>query len=232
MVSILLAAVRKTAAPEVPVITPSPPRPPVFWRPPEHWPAAPRLVEMSGWVMCEVHGRHWGVQGAAGLLPFAVTAGSVAVLLALRSHGTHQGGTWGTIGGAIEPGETPWDAAVREAGEEAAGLDLAEDQAAEGHRYGCVSGWAYVTFPVRVPPASPVTIRSNWETSDVRWIPVERGRQLPASPRPGRVLARTEEAGRSPSVVMHRPAGPDVRADRVQLGRLYHRSFTETITCR
>jgi 8-oxo-dGTP diphosphatase len=137
---------------------------------------------MSAWVMCEVHGRHWGVQGAAGLLPFAVTAGSVAVLLALRSHGTHQGGTWGTIGGAIEPGETPWEAAVREAHEEAAGLDLAEDQAVQGHRYGCVSGWAYVTFPVRVPPASPVTIRSNWETSDLRWIPVDEVGSYPLHP--------------------------------------------------
>ena len=132
--------------------------------------------------MCEVHGRHWGVQGAAGLLPFAATAGGVAVLLALRSHGTHQGGTWGTIGGAIEPGETPWEAAVREADEEAAGLDLAEDQAAEGHRYGCVSGWAYVTFPVRVRPASPVTIRSNWETSDLRWIPVDEVGSYPLHP--------------------------------------------------
>jgi 8-oxo-dGTP diphosphatase len=135
---------------------------------------------MSGWVLCEVHGRHWGVQGAAGLLPFTVTAGSVQVLLALRSHGTHQGGTWGTIGGAIEPGETPWEAAVREADEEAAGLDLAE--AAEGHRYGCVSGWAYVTFPVRVRPASPVTIRSNWETSDLRWIPIEEVGSYPLHP--------------------------------------------------
>jgi 8-oxo-dGTP diphosphatase len=139
-------------------------------------------AEMSGWVMCEVHGRHWGVRGAAGLLPFAVTSGRVQVLLALRSHGTHQGGTWGTIGGAIEPGETPWDAAVREANEEAGGLELAEEQAAESHRYGCVSGWAYVTFPVRVPPASPVTIRSNWETSDLRWIPVDEVGSYPLHP--------------------------------------------------
>jgi 8-oxo-dGTP pyrophosphatase MutT (NUDIX family) len=163
--------------------------------------------------MCEVHGRHWGVQGAAGLLPFAVTAGSVAVLLALRSHGTHQGGTWGTIGGAIEPGETPWEAAVREADEEAAGLDLAEDQAAEGHRYGCVSGWAYVTFPVRVPPASPVTIRSNWETSDLRWIPVDEVGSYPLHPALAeswpelRKLVEDRALCRRPSVILHRPDG-------------------------
>lgn len=122
--------------------------------------------------MCAVHGRHWGVRGAAGMLPFAVTSGGVQVLLALRSHGTHQGGTWGTIGGAIEPGETPWQAAVREANEEAAGLEVAEAQAAESHRYGCIGGWAYVTFPVRLPGGTPVSIRSAWETSDLRWIPV------------------------------------------------------------
>ena len=137
---------------------------------------------MSGWLTCEVHGRHWGVRGAAGLLPFAVTSGGVQVLLALRSHGTHQGGTWGTIGGAIEPGETPWEAAVREASEEAGGLELAGALAAEGHRYGCVSGWAYTTFPVRMPPGAPVTIRSGWETSDLRWVPVEKVDTYPLLP--------------------------------------------------
>ena len=137
---------------------------------------------MSGWLTCEVHGRHWGVRGAAGLLPFAVTSSGVQVLLALRSHGTHQGGTWGTIGGAIEPGETPWEAAVREASEEAGGLELAGVLAAGGHRYGCVSGWAYITFPVRMPPGTPVTIRSGWETSDLRWVPVEKVGTYPLLP--------------------------------------------------
>ena len=137
---------------------------------------------MSGWLTCEVHGRHWGVRGAAGLLPFAVIAADVQVMLALRSRGTHQGGTWGTIGGAIEPGETPWQAAVREASEEADGLELAEALAAGGHRYGCVSGWAYTTFPVRMPPGALVTIRSGWETSDLRWIPVDEVGGYPLLP--------------------------------------------------
>ena len=137
---------------------------------------------MSGWLTCAVHGRHWGVRGAAGLLPFTVTTSGPAVLLALRSKGTHQGGTWGTIGGAIEPGETPWEAAVREANEEAAGLELAEAEAAESHRYGCVSGWAYTTFPVRVPADTPVTIRSDWETSDLRWVPVDEVDRYPLLP--------------------------------------------------
>ena len=230
MVSILLAAVRKTAAPEVPVITPSPPRPPVCWRPPEYWPAASRLVEMSGWVMCEVHGRHWGVQGAAGLLPFAVTAGSVPVLLALRSHGTHQGGTWGTIGGAIEPGETSGSGGPgsRRGGGRPA-LSEARRRRATGTA-GSPDGLRHVPRARAAGLArhDPFQLGNQRRALDPR----RRGWQLPAAPRPGRVLARTEEAGRRPSVVMHRPNGPDVRADRVQLGRLYHRSYTETITCR
>src|ERR1700760_4095649 len=107
---------------------------------------------MSGWLKCPVHGRHWGVSGAAGLLPFAVTSSGVRVLLALRSEGTHQGGTWSTIGGAIDNEETPWEAALREASEEVPGLDLAGALAADSHEYGCVSGWAYPRF--LGPPAS------------------------------------------------------------------------------
>jgi 8-oxo-dGTP pyrophosphatase MutT (NUDIX family) len=126
---------------------------------------------MSGWLTCAVHRRHWGVRGAAGLLPFTVTTSGPAVLLALRSKGTHQGGTWGT-----------WEAAVREANEEAAGLELAEAEAAESHRYGCVSGWAYTTFPVRLPADAPVAIRSDWETSDLRWVPVDEVDGYPLLP--------------------------------------------------
>ena len=118
-------------------------------------------------------GRHWGIRGAAGLLPFAVAPGGVRVLLALRSPGTHQGGTWGTVGGAVEAGETPWDAAVREAAEEADGLPLAGAEAAGGHRYECRCGWTYTTFPVRLPDDPAVIVRAGWENHELRWVPAE-----------------------------------------------------------
>lgn len=129
---------------------------------------------MSGWLWCTVRGRHWGPRGAAGLLPFTTTPDGVRVLLALRSRGTHDGGTWGTVGGAIEPGEAPWDAAVREACEEAEGLDLAAltDAAAGSHRYTCGCGWAYTTFPVRLPDGAAITAR-GWENRELRWVPIE-----------------------------------------------------------
>ena len=132
-----------------------------------------------------MHGRHWGVRGAAGLLPFTVTPAGTSVLLALRSEGTHQGGTWSTIGGAIEPGETAWEAAVREASEEATGLDLVGALAASSHCYACVSGWSYTTFVVPLPSDAPVTIGTGWatwETAELRWVPLEEVDAYPLLP--------------------------------------------------
>ncbi|HEY2277163.1 MAG TPA: NUDIX domain-containing protein [Streptosporangiaceae bacterium] len=140
---------------------------------------------MSGWLKCPVHGRHWGEQDAAGLLPFTVTPSGIRVLLALRSEHTHLGGTWSTIGGAIDQGETPWEAAVREAGEEVPGLDLAGARAADSHRYACVSGWSYTTFVVPLPSDAPVTIGSGWatwETAELRWVPLEEVDGYPLLP--------------------------------------------------
>jgi 8-oxo-dGTP diphosphatase len=128
---------------------------------------------VSGWRWCVTGGRHWGIRGAAGLLPFAVAPDGVRVLLALRSEGTHQGGTWGTVGGAIEAGETPWAAAVREAAEEADGLPLVGAEAARSHRYDCRCGWTYTTFPVRLPDGAAVVVRAGWENHELRWVPAE-----------------------------------------------------------
>jgi 8-oxo-dGTP pyrophosphatase MutT (NUDIX family) len=127
---------------------------------------------VSGWRWCATDGKHWGIRGAGGLLPFTSAPDGIRVLLALRSEGTHQGGTWGTVGGAIEPGETPWDAAVREAGEEADGLPLTGAEPAGSHRYDCRCGWAYTTFPVRMPDDAAVIV-PGWENRELRWVPAE-----------------------------------------------------------
>jgi len=59
---------------------------------------------------------YYGAQGA-GCLFYARSTGRL--LLALRSRYVEQSGTWGTIGGAIDPHESPEVAARREAEEEA-----------------------------------------------------------------------------------------------------------------
>src|SRR4051812_32424211 len=74
------------------------------------------------WVSCSCGQRHWGLHGAAGLL--LTDPDRTGVVLQKRSRMVHHGGTWSIPGGAIEPGEGPVRAALREADEEA-GVDAA-----------------------------------------------------------------------------------------------------------
>ena len=99
----------------------------------------------DGWVVSASGAAYWGRYGAAGLLLRAPgPGGAAAVLLQHRAPWSHQGGTWGLPGGARDSHETPEQAAVREAHEEAG---LAVDQltvrttvvTAE------VTGWTYTT---------------------------------------------------------------------------------------
>jgi 8-oxo-dGTP diphosphatase len=128
-------------------------------------------------------GRHWGPRGAAGILPWTATPdGRTWVLLSHRSPHVQAGGTWSTFGGAIDEGETPWETAVRETGEEIRGIDLRVDDVTAELRvpcpYGC--GWSYTTFTVRVEPGEDylprvrIALASAWETDAVRWVPTGR----------------------------------------------------------
>lgn len=122
---------------------------------------------------------HWGPRGAAGLLLYAVTAdGARYVLLSHRSPHVQDGGTWSTPGGAIDPGESPWQAAVREAREEAQGLPGSPQRVAElvsACPHGC--GWAYTTFVARTEAGDGlpgVRVRPGsheWETDALAWVP-------------------------------------------------------------
>jgi 8-oxo-dGTP pyrophosphatase MutT (NUDIX family) len=74
----------------------------------------------DGWVVSHAGTRHWGRHGAAGLLLRAPAAdGSPAVLLQHRAPWSHLGDTWGLPGGARDSHESPEEAALREAHEEA-----------------------------------------------------------------------------------------------------------------
>ena len=71
------------------------------------------------------------------------------MLLSERSKAVQDGGTWSTPGGAIEPGEDAWAAALRETLEEVSGLtEITGPDCA--HESACECGWSYRTFPVQV----------------------------------------------------------------------------------
>jgi ADP-ribose pyrophosphatase YjhB (NUDIX family) len=148
---------------------------------------------------CSVRGaRHWGPDGAAGLLAWTKGRdGRRYVLLAKRSRYVQQGSTWAFPGGAVDQGESPVEAAVRELDEEVAGApDLMNLTAVrEGPcPHGC--GWAYTAFVAyaenaadpahgRLPNVPRVAVaagESAWETDVVAWIPLDYVQELPLHP--------------------------------------------------
>ena len=124
----------------------------------------------NGWVVSATGNRYWGRYGAAGLLLRAPAPdGAPAVLLQRRALWSHQGGTWGLPGGAMDSGETPAEAALREADEECMldpALVLARDMYTDEH-----GGWRYHTVLAEAAEALPVRADA-YETDDARWLPL------------------------------------------------------------
>ena len=72
----------------------------------------------DGFLRCSDGHVRWGRFGAAGVVFTVVDGDGPLVLLQLRSAFAHEGGTWSCPGGAIDEGESPLEAALREASEE------------------------------------------------------------------------------------------------------------------
>lgn len=134
----------------------------------------------DGWVVSASGAAYWGRYGAAGLLLRAPgPGGAAAVLLQHRAPWSHQGGTWGLPGGARDSHETPEQAAVREAHEEAG---LAVDQltvrttvvTAE------VTGWTYTT--VIADAVEQLDTVPNRESAELRWVVEDDVTGLPLHP--------------------------------------------------
>jgi 8-oxo-dGTP diphosphatase len=134
----------------------------------------------DGWVVSETGAHFWGRHGAAGLLLRAPRAdGSTAVLLQHRAPWSHQGGTWALPGGARDSHETPEQAAMREAQEEA-GLAAEALVVRTSVVTAQVPGWTYTT--VIADAASMLETVPNRESSELRWVPVDEVATLPLHP--------------------------------------------------
>jgi 8-oxo-dGTP pyrophosphatase MutT (NUDIX family) len=96
-----------------------------------------------------------------------------------RSEWAHEGGTWSVAGGAIDAGESPFEAALREASEEVG-------PAPEGCRlvgeyvFAPAVDWQYTTVVVEVPERFGGSI--NFETDAVEWVPLDVVDELPLHP--------------------------------------------------
>lgn len=131
-------------------------------------------------MFSESGGRFWGRHGAAGLLLRAPRPdGSAAVLLQHRAPWSHQGGTWGLPGGARDSHETPEQAAVREAHEEA-GLPADQLTVRTTVVTSEVSGWTYTT--VIADAAEQLDTVPNRESAELRWVGEDEVDSLPLHP--------------------------------------------------
>ncbi len=131
----------------------------------------------DGFVRCSDGHVRWGVFGASGVL-FVIrrTDESPLVMLQKRSAMSHEGGTWSVAGGAMDEGETPYDAALREASEEVG--DIPDEHHLLGeYVFAPADDWSYTTIVVEV--TAPFGRSMNFETDAVEWVPMGEVDQRP-----------------------------------------------------
>ncbi|MBV5245307.1 MULTISPECIES: NUDIX hydrolase [Mycolicibacterium] len=134
----------------------------------------------DGWVVSASGAAFWGRHGAAGLLLRAPGPnGAPAVLLQHRAPWSHQGGTWGLPGGARDSHETPEQAAVREA-EEEAGLSPHQLTVRTTVVTAENSGWTYTT--VIADATEQLVTVPNRESAELRWVAEDEVTDLPLHP--------------------------------------------------
>ena len=129
----------------------------------------------DGWIQCACGNKHWGLNGAAGILLVRGTQ----ILLQHRAPWVHNGDTWGIPGGARDSHESVLEAAIREAKEET-GIDpvhLTPIQTfSDDH-----GSWRYDTV-IAYANDELVAHELNDESHEVRWVEIEKVDELSLHP--------------------------------------------------
>jgi len=109
-----------------------------------------------------------GFYGKAAAGGIFVAQNTGRLLFALRSGTVEQPHTWGSFGGAINPGETPDQAMAREIQEEAGYNGQFKIVPLYVFKKGT---FRYSNFLIRVP--REFTPKLNWESADSRWTTLD-----------------------------------------------------------
>ncbi len=129
----------------------------------------------DGWIDCACGRRHWGLNGASGVLLArrdATTGAVTHVVMQHRALWSAEGGTWGIPGGATADGETAIEGALRESYEEA--NITPEDIEVVGTYREDHGPWAYTTVFAFEKPGHTVEPRANDDESmEIEWIPID-----------------------------------------------------------
>jgi 8-oxo-dGTP diphosphatase len=132
------------------------------------------------WTFCREGHIHWGAIGGAGLLLcYLPRHGQPPVyLLTERSRWVDEGGTWGIPGGAIHYGESPEQAARREAAEEI--WPVPSYRVMEVAEQDCGGGWRF--HIVRADVDATFTAYCARQTDATGWFSLEQMRTLRLHP--------------------------------------------------
>ena len=129
----------------------------------------------DGWIDCACGRKHWGLNGASGVLPARrdPKSGEVtSVVMQHRAAWSAEGGTWGIPGGATADGESPIEGALRESYEEA--NITPEDIEVVGSYREDHGPWAYTTVFAFEKPGHRVVPRANDDESrEIEWVPLD-----------------------------------------------------------
>ncbi len=129
----------------------------------------------DGWVQCACGNKHWGLNGAAGIL---ILRGR-EILLQHRAPWVHNGDTWGIPGGARDSHETTIEAAFREAIEE---TGIATELLTPLHTFTDDHGdWKYETV-IAQAAAGLIAHEVNDESHEVRWVDIADVTELALHP--------------------------------------------------
>ncbi|PWG66174.1 Maf family protein [Bifidobacterium callitrichidarum] len=128
----------------------------------------------DGWVDCACGRKHWGTNGASGILLARrdpSTGKVMDVVMQHRAAWSAEGGTWGIPGGATADGESPIEGALRESYEEA--NITPEDIEVVGSYREDHGPWAYTTVFAFEKPGHTVEPKANDdESKEICWIPI------------------------------------------------------------
>ncbi|WP_300768365.1 Maf family protein [uncultured Bifidobacterium sp.] len=128
----------------------------------------------DGWVDCACGRRHWGLNGAAGVLLVRRDdrGHPTHVVMQHRAMWSAEGGTWGIPGGAIADGENAVEGALRESHEEA-GIRPQDIRVVGAYReeHGT---WAYTTVIAFEREGCHVDpLPNDDESMEIAWVPID-----------------------------------------------------------
>jgi 8-oxo-dGTP diphosphatase len=130
------------------------------------------------WTTTPSGNTFWGPEGGAGMLFHHPETNTY--LLGHRSPEVHHGNTWGIPGGALEPGESPYQGALREAEEEFG--QVPQHKVVNEHVAKPDPDWKYHTFTADVPQQFDPEYAGDWETQGHGWFTPEEINKLPLHP--------------------------------------------------